>query len=341
MPEKQPIYIDAEELSAHRDGAYALNGVLDSTEIAHLQNQMWNYLERLTNNHKVPIRQNHPKTWKSIGDLESLQKMLFQTGSIGHNPMSWHVRTSEKVLKEFQELHQTDRLLTSMDGMSIMLPPEKTGFGFQDQSGRVKLHTDQAYRDSTINCWQGQVNLFNVYENDGALRLLRGSHKLHEEFPKHFNQIDLNKSFFILNKEELQWYRDRLDDDADVCVKTEAGSLLLWTSCTIHQGMNPTRPRPHPENIRCTLYVCMHPFDKWSSKQIQTAQRAFHEHRTTDGSGTNLFGKYHPTSRWGKSFHVPPNLTRTELGIDEKVILEKFPFLGRTCSCVDYKCLCE
>uniref|UniRef100_A0A914DQT7 Hsp70-interacting protein N-terminal domain-containing protein n=1 Tax=Acrobeloides nanus TaxID=290746 RepID=A0A914DQT7_9BILA len=256
MPEIQPIYIDAEELSAHRDGAYALNGVLDSTEVAHLQNQMWDYVERLTKNHNVPIRKNQPKTWKSIGNLESLQKMLFQSGSIGHNPMSWHVRTSENVLKEFQELHKTDRLVTSMDGMSIMLPPEKTGFGFQDQSGRVKLHTDQAYRDSTINCWQGQVNLFNVYENDGALRLLRGSHKLHEEFPKHFNQIDLNKGFVILNEEQLQWYRDRLDDDADVCVKTEAGSLLIWTSCTIHQGMNPTRPRPHPENIRCTLYAC-------------------------------------------------------------------------------------
>jgi hypothetical protein len=85
----------------------------------------------------------------------------------------------------------------------------------------------------------------------------------------------------LLEPEEKQFYLERLDEACDICVKAPAGSLVLWDSRTVHQGMEPMKDRTKP-NIRCVPYICMTPASLATQTQLKKRIKYFEEQRTTN-----------------------------------------------------------
>jgi len=276
MIKKQLIYSDCENLTLENDGVEVVKDILEEKEVKILQQRFWEWLHFKTRHTKNPVIEKKHETYVSIFELFPKHGMLFQHWDFGHNPISWTIRQNKKVIDKFSSIWKTSDLITSFDGISVSLPPEITNRGWS--RGEEWFHSDQCFKRNSFECVQGLVNIFDVYEKDATLRVLKGSHKLHSDFQNKF-QIEKSTDWHLLNNEEKQFYIDHLGPDSDICVKAPAGSLVLWDSRTIHQGMEPQKER-NQKSIRCTPYVCMVPRSQASENQIKKRIKYFEEQRT-------------------------------------------------------------
>jgi hypothetical protein len=270
------MYNNCKNFTLEDDGVEVVENVLTVDEISTLQDKMWEWLNFKTKYTSKPIIRKNPLTYVSIFELFPKHGMLFQHWDFGHNPLSWSIRQNKNVIAKFSSIWGTDDLLTSFDGISVSLPCEMTKRGWN--RGKEWFHSDQCFKRNTFECAQGLVNLFDVCDGDGTLRVLKGSHKLHGAFQEKFKITD-SSDWCLLNEEQKQFYVDRLDVNSDICVKAPAGSLVLWDSRTIHQGMEPQKGRKE-HNIRCVPYVCMTPASLASQSQLKKRVKYFEERRT-------------------------------------------------------------
>jgi len=94
-----------------------------------------------------------------------------------------------------------------------------------------------------------------VNVGDATLQFLEQSSKYHEEFGN-----------TLSNKYVKDWYTQK------GCVLKRvicsAGSIILWDSRTMHQGVESIQKRKSP-NFRTVVYVCMTPRKLVSTCQIQ------------------------------------------------------------------------
>ena len=122
------------------------------------------------------------------------------------------------------------------------------------------------------------VTLWDVNEGDATLCFQEGSNSGHKAFGEHFGLTD-----------DFDWYQIDNDEQANYmakyplrCVKAKAGSLILWDSRTLHQGIEPRKERENKNTIRCVVYVCYLPRYHANSKELKKKVEAFeHGHMTT------------------------------------------------------------
>lgn len=271
-------YTRCRDLTLQKDGLQVVQNILNNEEIKDLRNLMWQWLNLKTKHTSNPIVKKSKNSYSSMFELYPKHGMLFQHWDFGHNPLSWQLRQHPKVIDEFKKIWNTDDLLTSFDGISVSLPCEVTKRGWNRDS--EWFHTDQCYKNNDFQCIQGFVNLYDVNFGDATLRVLKGSHNLHSDFQSRF-QITDSSDWHMLNVEEKQFYIDRLDLEIDIAVKAPSGSLVLWDSRTVHQGMEPLKERQSP-NIRCVPYICMTPASLASQTQLKKRIKYFEERRTTN-----------------------------------------------------------
>lgn len=271
-------YSRCENYTLEKDGVQVVKNILSKEEVQKLQNMMWEWLNFKTKHFSNPVVKDDHKTYKTLFDLYPKHGMLFQHWDFGHNPISWYLRQHEKVINEFKKIWNTDDLLTSFDGISVSLPCEITKRGWNRDN--EWFHSDQCYKRNNFECVQGFVNIFDVNFGDATLRFLRGSHALHSQFQSTFNITD-SSDWHRLNEQEKKFYIDILGPESDICVKSPAGSLVLWDSRTVHQGMEPIKERKKP-NIRCTPYICMTPAALISQKQLENRIKYFEDRRSSN-----------------------------------------------------------
>jgi hypothetical protein len=70
-------------------GVAIIPSLLNENEIKKMNDGMWDFLEHITSNFKVPINRNDKTTWKSFYDLFPIHSMLIQHWSIGHAQHVW------------------------------------------------------------------------------------------------------------------------------------------------------------------------------------------------------------------------------------------------------------
>lgn len=270
------LYDDCKNYTLDDDGVEVVENVLTDNEIVNLREIMWKWLNYKTKNMDNPVVEGKEDTYVSLFNLFPKHGMLFQHWDFGHNPLSWYVRQNANVIKKFASIWNTNDLLTSFDGISVSLPCEITDRGWY--KNKEWFHSDQCFKRNDFECVQSLVNIYDVLEGDATLRVIRGSHKLHRKFQEIF-QIKDSSDWHLLNPEEKQFYIKELGPMSDICVKAKAGSLVLWDSRTIHQGVEPQRGRSKI-NIRCAPYVCMTPATLASKSQIKKRIKYFEERRT-------------------------------------------------------------
>jgi ectoine hydroxylase-related dioxygenase (phytanoyl-CoA dioxygenase family) len=111
-------------------------------------------------------------------------------------------------------------------------------------------HVDQSPRRRGLQCVQGILNLAPNGTKDGGLTVLKGSHKLNEQFFKEHEISDRKTwgpdDYFGFKESEADWFRGKGCELAKVCA--EPGDLILWDSKTVHYNV-----LPESQNLRALI----------------------------------------------------------------------------------------
>ena len=136
------------------------------------------------------------------------------------------------------------------------------------------------------------VTLWDVNDGDATLAFHEGSNGAHKAFGETFGITNKSDWYKIGGHHQLEYMKDY----PQRCVKAKAGSLILWDSRTVHQGIEPRKDRAG-ENIRCVVYTCYLPRSHADEANLQKKREAFEEGRMT--------------SHWPNRIKVFPKLPRS------------------------------
>lgn len=154
----------------------------------------------------------------------------------------WYLRLNKNIKKIFSYVHNTNELITSMDGFSVFLK--------KDQKPKSWLHIDQN-PNNKIYSIQGSYNYFKVNNNDSGFICVPKSHRFYK--PK----VNHKRNWIVLSDEEKKNLTIKKILIPENC-------FTLWNSKTIHCniGMN----KSNIELNRLTSYITMFP------KKLETTE---------------------------------------------------------------------
>jgi len=105
------------------------------------------------------------------------QKGLLQAYGATHESFTWAVRSEPAVIDVFATLYQDKDLICSFDAVNVSLANR------QDLPANAAWpHQDQDPERGGLRCVQGFVNLLPNGPEDGGLLVLKGGHKVSEEY---------------------------------------------------------------------------------------------------------------------------------------------------------------
>ena len=265
-------------------GVAILPDRLTEEECAKMNEGMWSTVEYLTKNLPTPVKRAEKETYRSLFELQPKSGGLFQSWGWGHAQYVWDVRSNPKVATVFEKLYKTPDLLVSFDGVNCglgaLLPDNTHHKGLY--TGKKNLHCDQRFSMNKFQCFQSWVTANPIVAGDGTLRILEGSHILHEKFSKTFNLGNKKKDWHMLTEEQIQWYKDQ--GCKDRCIVCPAGAQVCWDSRLIHCGIPavkssdlPPELASLPRSFRNVVYICMTPARLADKKNVKKRKSVFCE----------------------------------------------------------------
>jgi hypothetical protein len=264
-----------EKLSQY--GVAIIPSLLDENECENLVTGMWNYLEHISANWTLPISRKDNSTWaQMIDNLFLIKGFLNKYWKCGHYQSVWDVRQNPKVVSVFAQLLNCEcgDLLASFDGVSFGAPPEITNRGWQKKSV-LPIHTDGKPEETDL--FQSWVTGLDVEEGDATLAFLEGSNNYYDLINKKYDIVDGSDWYTRLNKQIFEELCAMCPLKRITCPR---GSLVIWSSKTLHCGVQPLKSRPHP-HFRCVVYLCYGLKSKCSKKDLVKKKKAFTELRMT------------------------------------------------------------
>jgi hypothetical protein len=294
-------------------GIGQLSHILTENESINYRNKIWDEIKHVTQN-RFDIEDE--STWSEFYNLQPMHSMILHHYSLGHMQPIWDLRTNPKIYQVFEQIWgvKVDDLLTSFDGLSIHLPPEKTGIGWQNENNW--FHTDQSSQKIGKHCIQGMINLYPVNKLDATLSILERSHIYHKSFFED-NQIINYSDWYQLKTSETYSEKDYFLNKGciETSIKADIGSMTLWDSRTFHQGIGPSKSR-EINNIRMVIYISMMPRSSITNpKLLIKRQKAF----------TNL----KICSHWANTLFQFPTIPKNELGTFNKINLPIISDIGK------------
>jgi len=252
-------------------------------------------------------RHNIKKTWSDYNLPPQTRPGLFQC-LMGNLPEVWAIRQHPRIQEVFHtfysKLGHDEQLVVSGDGINI-----KPGSIGPYQTDNDWAHLDQTC-DGIFRCIQGQVVLTNT---TACFRASPRSHELHPHILRHLD-INDNGNWVKFSGQGLEDVRDMVEDyggEWQTPILSQKGSLILWSSTTIHSAMlqaGPEHPTTDPWNgWRGVVYVSYRPITDLSTRNISTRQTAYFQNRVTNHWSSRLFPK-RPGGRWAQSIRYHPRI---------------------------------
>lgn len=268
--------------------------VLTADECKSMSRRAWQTIRRVT---KGVVTYDNPTRFFDL--LHPSHSTTLNTGSFGQADYVWDiVRQNVRVVEPFRRIWNVERaedLLVSFDGIGFCPAPASTDRGYRHNHNW--LHVDQRFSDPSFQCVQGWVTSEPVNPGDATLLVSETSHRRFADFAERFDLQTYKKDWFkLLNQDQVDFYKG-LPLRAIVC---PAGSLVLWDSRTLHQGLEATR---ESLQFRSIAYVCYTPRSLATPKDLKKKQQAFRDGRTTThwphrpkvaGKFPQLYGKPKP-----------------------------------------------
>jgi ectoine hydroxylase-related dioxygenase (phytanoyl-CoA dioxygenase family) len=294
-------------------GVAIVPNILNDEECDEMINEMWNYLEYITQDWNIPIKRENTDSYKNIYKLflqDQYVYFIIKFWYIGHCQMAWNVRQNIKIVDVFAKFWDvnSDDLLVSFDSSAIHMPPEFTG---KWRKQNYWYHTDQSYDSNDFTYLQSWVTAFDVNDGDATLAFLESSNNIREQFIEEFYKN--NSDYTILDDNQIKYFLDH--GCLEKKIKCPKGSLVLWDSRTIHCGIEPSESRIKP-NFRCVSYLCYAPRKYASEEDIILKQKIFNQMYTTthDPIKCNIIPKspYYSNNNYTKVINKPK---LTDLGL--------------------------
>ncbi|KAM0751340.1 hypothetical protein T439DRAFT_347850 [Meredithblackwellia eburnea MCA 4105] len=266
------------DLSTH--GFHVVRQAIPVDRALAYRDRAFDWLERFN----LGFDRNNEDTWTNQHLPPHIKGGMFtDEAKVYHERWVWDVRTEPGVIGAFAQLWGTDKLTTSFDGASVMLPRRKD---LPPPSSADKWeHMDQSPNRTGFFVAQGLVNLNYNGPQDGGLMVLKGSSKLVEEYFATFPEEKANGNswgpadWYGFTEKQQQWFFDRGCEWIKVCA--EPGDLILWDSRCMHFNRRPTG-----DVDRVCTYVCMAPDELLSDADRATKRQLF---ETTGATTHNPF----------------------------------------------------
>ncbi len=289
-----PSYLkDLEEL-----GYCVIPRLLSSPETELLYQRVWHeYIEKAWPNCRMDDRSN----WKEA--FPKHNKYGVFAGPAGQIQVLWDLRQDSRIVDVFAHVWNTSDLIVSMDGLSIMCPPEI-------REGYIEPwpHVDQAILRRQDNIAhnntppidfvsesllktkpytvQGQFLFEDSFDGDGGFYCIPKSHLKFSEFAP---EIEALQALEISNNEKSKarkaylpdFFSQRTDESGNpYCMKhitAPRGSLILWDSRTVHWNQFPSKGRPYSDNpkVRMVGYLSYEPKARLSEEGMAIRKEAF------------------------------------------------------------------
>jgi hypothetical protein len=262
-------------------------------------------------------------TWTEYNLPPQTRPGLFQC-LMGHIKPVWAIRENSKIRKIFKDLYselsheEVTDFVCSFDGINVL----PNGSGHYHKEGNDWGHLDQTYGD-IFDCIQGQAVLTNTSASFVATPVT------HRHFSEILDLADVSEKdksnwckFSPDKVEEIKTYLASHDIQYQIPILAPAGSLILWTSSTIHAAKLPDH-KEKPSNDdkwkgwRGVVYVCHRPRDELSDKALKRRKLYFEDNRMTSHWGDTVVSK----RPGGRYLYTKKRHERIEAYLDDPTLI--------------------
>lgn len=292
-------------------GVVVIPDVLSEQECKDKVDQLFDEFETV-----FPVKRTHLKGWNHANLPHGPRSGLIQSHA-GQLPAVWECRTNPRIQSAFRQLYSglrcrdVNHLVVSQDGINFR--PRTPDSDFHEEGTPDWAHLDQgALKPSDIGtsdylvddvrylCMQGQLVL---KDSSACFRCSPGSHLIY----KKVIMKSSGRTFIRINKgmeKEVKTQLKQVGGKWQIPFRVPAGSLILWSSATIHSAKLQDVPSPEAnlkdpyEDLRSVLYICYRPQEEVDDDHMATLLSAYHGCRTTNHWGDHMFNikphKYNP-----------------------------------------------
>lgn len=311
--------------------------VLSNSEAEILYHRVWHeFIEQAWPKCRMDDRSN----WKEEFPIHD--KYGIFKGPAGQIQVMWDLRQDSRIVDIFAKVWNTNDLVVSMDGLSIMCPPEIREGGFDpwphvdqsipkeqnnDNSPLLGFVSESPLKTSPFTI-QGQFLFEDSFDGDGGFYCIPKSHLRFDEFAPKLKVEANTESWSYNNKFLMDFFKcvkDELGNDYSMKhVTASRGSLILWDSRTVHWNQYPSKNRAYSPcpRVRMVGYLLYLPKSRLTKNAIMLRKEAFEKGITT-GAIPNAYSDLkesinHMDPKFEKyledSNYILPRINLTSLG---------------------------
>lgn len=196
-----------------------------------------------------------PDTYKIENTPMIYGKGMAVFNGFGQSDFMWYLREQKSIQSIFKQIHNTDQIVTSMDGFSVYVSG--------DQKTKSWLHIDQNPEDTTES-YQGSYNLLPVNETSAGFVVVPKSHITYKP------QVTHKKNWITV---------DTLYESS-VKLLIPENCFTIWNSRVVHCNTGMTEKNKKELN-RITAYISMFPKSIREEKVLEEKKKAYRNGQTT------------------------------------------------------------
>jgi hypothetical protein len=270
--------------------------LFSDSETRVLYERVWHeFIEKAWPNCKMNDRSN----WKK--SFPKHNKTGIFAGPAGQTQVMWDLRQDVRIMNVFSQIWNTNDLIVSMDGLSLMCPPEtRTGYidpwphvdqtimrrqdGVSHSNNPPVNFISESLLKTQPYTIQGQFLFEDSFEGDGGFYCIPKSHLRFAEFAPVLERISEITDVVERKKvriEFIEQFFSQLDESGNAYIKKHItaprGSLILWDSRTIHWNQHASENRVYSETpkVRMVGYLCYVPKSRLTEEGRVLRKEAF------------------------------------------------------------------
>ncbi len=314
--------------------------ILSTSEAEALYQRIWHeFIEKAWPKCRMDDRSN----WKEEFPIHD--KYGIFRGPAGQIQVMWDLRQDPRIVDVFAQIWNTQNLVVSMDGISLMCPPEIRRGSFdpwphvdqsipkEQNSGEHKNHplfgfVSESSLKTNPYTIQGQFLFEDSFDGDGGFYCIPKSHLRFDEFAPKLKEEANIESWTYNNKFLMDFFSHAKDELGSTYsmkhITAPRGSLILWDSRTVHWNQYPSEDRPRTESprVRMVGYLLYLPSARLTDEARMLRKEAFEKGVSTGTIPCSYSDLKHTKDHINPNFeryledpnYILPKVNLTELG---------------------------